>query len=57
MVDANDKALLVAIASAMILVWQWGGTEQLRKENDRLQSQLQQTQLQLQSFREGVLSR
>ncbi len=53
----NDKALLVAIASAMILVWQWGGAEQLRRENDRLQSQLQQTQLQLQSFREGVLSR
>lgn len=53
----NDKALMVAIASAMILVWQWGGNEQLRRENDRLQSQLQQTQLQLQSFREGVLSR
>lgn len=57
MVDANDKALLVAIAAAMILIWQWGGNEALKRENERLQSQLQQTQLQLQSFREGVLSR
>lgn len=48
---------MVGIFAALILVWQWGGNEQLRKENDRLQAQLQQTQLQLQSFREGVLSR
>lgn len=55
--DGNDKALIVGIMGALLLTWQWTVNHQLQRENDRIQAQLQQTQLQLQSFREGVLSR
>ncbi len=55
--EGNDKALVVGVISALLLTWQWTVNHNLRQENDRIQAQLQQVQLQLQSFREGVLSR
>lgn len=55
--DGNDKALLVGVVGALLLTWQWTINRSLREENARVQAQLQQVQLQLQSFREGVLSR
>ncbi|WP_171974851.1 hypothetical protein [Leptolyngbya sp. 'hensonii'] len=55
--EGNDKALLVGVLGALLVVWQWTGTQALKRDNDRLQAQLLQVQLQLQSFREGVLSK
>lgn len=55
--ESNDRALLVGILGAVLLVWQWSGSEALRRENQQLQFQLAQTQQQFEAFRQGVLSR
>lgn len=57
--DNKDTALLIGVVGglAIFMVWWDGQTKMaaLQAENARLRSELQTTQVKLESFREGVI--
>lgn len=57
--DNKDTALLIGVVGglAVLMVWWDGHTKMaaLQVENARLRSELQTTQVKLESFREGVI--
>lgn len=59
--EGNDRAFLVGLIAAIVLVWSWTGSQAeinaLRNERQQLADRLQQTQREYDGYQRGVLSR